>query len=80
MTLARDLWAAGYQHLGCYSKPPQSPEYLATLRNSLGPDAIRAESFYVNPTTGRTYGCDSPFVEGRAHVWPVESATQLELV
>jgi hypothetical protein len=80
MTLARELWAAGYQHLSVFAKPAQTPEYMATLRNSLGPDALRAESFYVNPKTGRTFACASLFAEANAKVWPVESAYQPALV
>jgi hypothetical protein len=78
--IAGDLWVSGYQHLGCHSKPPQTPEHMALLRNTLGPDALRAESFYVHPTTGKTYGCDSPFVVRKSNVWPVESALQPHLV
>ena len=78
--IALELWATGYQHLSTHARTPQTPDYMATLRNSLGPDALRAESFYVHPETGKTYGCDSTFTVGKAKVWPVESAVQPHLV
>lgn len=72
--IAIDLWAQRYRHISTAAVKPHSPEHLATLRNTLGPDALRAESFYVHPETGKTFGCESLLTQGKAKVWPVSTS------
>lgn len=71
--IARELWAQGYAHLSTAAHLPTSAEFLAQLRNTLGPDALRAESFYVHPETGKTYGCATAVTQGKAEVWLIET-------
>lgn len=73
---AYELWACGYQHVSCMAKQPATPEHMAHLRNTLGPDALRAESFYVHPSTGKAFGCASVFLHDKAECWPVDPMPQ----